>query len=91
MQGQGSSFHTAAVTLAAAAIEWSIAIQGLCPITAYWGPDPVVVPGHRREIADEESCVVRILRPSEEGDDTPCRVAATHQLEPGRFEIHLIQ
>jgi hypothetical protein len=91
MQRQGNCFHYTAVALAAATVELSIAIQGLFPITAHWGSDSVVVPGHWSEIADDESSVVGILGPSQEGDDTPFRVAAIHPLESGWFEIHLIQ
>jgi len=91
MQRQGNRFHTAPVSLAAAAVKWSVAIQGFSPIAVHGCPDAIVVPRHGSEIADEESHVIKILCPSQERDDTPFTIAAIHPLKSGGFEIHLVQ
>src|SRR5271157_3463322 len=91
MQRDWNGFHTAAVSLATAAVKWSVAIQGFCPIAAHGRPDAIVVPRHWSEIADEESHVGRILSVSQERDDTPFKIAAIHPLESGGFEIDLVQ
>src|SRR5208282_2263835 len=91
VQRQGNRFYPAAVSQAASAVKQSVAVQDFSPFAVHGRPDAIVVPRHGSEIADEESHVVMILGPSQEGDDTPFPIAAIHPLKSGRFEIHLIQ
>jgi hypothetical protein len=91
VQRQGNRFHATAIPLAAAAVKWSVAIQGFSPIAVHGRPDAIILPNHGSEIADEETHVIRILCPSQERDYTPFTVAAIHPLKSGGFEIHLVQ
>ena len=91
MQRQGDRFHPPAVSLAAAAVKQNVAIQSFSPSAVHGRPDAIAVPRHGSEIADEESHVGMIPRPSEERDDTPFKIAAVHPLESGGFEIYLVQ
>jgi hypothetical protein len=91
MQRQGNRFHPATVPLAAAAVEFSVAIQGFSPIAVHGCTDAIVVSNHGSKIADEESHLIRILCPPEERDDAPFTIAAVHPLESRRLEIHLVQ
>jgi hypothetical protein len=84
MQRQRYRFHSATVSLTGAAVKLSVTIQGFSPIAAHRRPDAVVVPRHGSEIADDESHVGRILRPSQERDDTPFIITAI----PYREKIH---
>jgi hypothetical protein len=91
MQRQGNRFHAAAVPLAAAAVKFSVAIQGFSPVAVHGRPDAIVLPNHGSEIADEESHVGGVLCPPQERDDTPFPIAAIHPLKSRGFKIHLIQ
>ncbi len=91
MQRHGNRLDTAHVSLAATAVKLSIAIQDFSPIAVHGCPNAIVVPRHESEIADDESHVGRILRPSKERDDTSFKIAAIHPLESRWFEIHFVQ
>ena len=53
--------------------------------------DPVAVPDHRREVADEEQEILGVPRPAQKRDHARVPVMAIDPLEPAGCEIRLVE
>ena len=62
--------YAAAIAEIASAVQRRIAIEQLPVVAAFRNTYPVLFAGHRREIADEEKKISRVLCPPEKANDT---------------------
>ena len=91
MNWERSSFQTAEVSLAAATIQRSIAVQNFLPRTLTRDAYAIVLPENWREITNEKQLFIRISTAANEADDAPLGVFAIDPLEPRGIAIQFIQ
>jgi len=91
MDGKRSSLQSTEVTLTAAPVQRSIAIQNFIPRAMLGNSNPIVGSNHRSEIADEQQLVIRILTATQEADHAPLKIAAVNPGESAGLEISLVK
>src|SRR5687767_5401492 len=87
----GMRAHAAVVADAAAAVVGRIRVDELAPITLARDTDEIVLPRHRREVADDENDVFGVARFADERHRALLGVAAVDPLETVRVEVELIK
>ena len=87
MDRQWGRIDATLVSLAASSIERRIAVQHLSPMAIQRRPDAIVVPWHRRKVADKQHLVPGTLPVSEKANHAALRIAAVYPLKPGRIKI----
>jgi len=91
MDRKWSSLQSTEVTLTTAPVQRSIAIQDFIPRALLWDTNSIVLSNHRREIADEEELVLRILAATKEADNAPLEITAVDPPESACLEISLVK
>ena len=90
VNGKRNGLYTAEVSLAASAVQWSVAIQQFFPESGSRNANPVVLPDHRREVAHEEQLINGIPAAPQEADDASLKIGAVNPCEPTAVEVELV-
>src|ERR1700675_4052418 len=83
--------QAAEISLSAAAIQRSVAVQDFFPRTLHGNAHAIVLSNDGCEITHEKNLVVRTGSAAEKTNDALFRVLAIHPLEPGGIKVRFMQ